>query len=63
MCTVGLHVGSLSNALPTTIPDMQFLKSALLFAAEHTNAPVLVPVLLSCGANIDVQEAEVILFA
>ena len=38
---------------------MQFLKSALLFAAEHENASTLVPLLLSCGANIDVQEKKV----
>ena len=38
---------------------MQFLKSALLFAAEHENASLLVPLLLSCGADIDVQETQV----
>ena len=38
---------------------MQFLKSALLFAAEHENASTLVSLLLSCRANIDVQEKKV----
>ena len=59
MCTVGLHVGSLSNAVPTTIPDMQFLKSALLFAAEHKKASLLVPLLLCYGADIDAEETQV----
>ena len=46
-----------------TISCMQVLKSALLFAAEHEEAPLLVPLLLSYGANIDAQEIQVMPFA
>ena len=42
---------------------MQVLKSALLFAAEHERAPLLVPLLLCHGANIDAQDQQVLLNA
>ena len=44
-----------------TMPCMQFLKSALLFAAEQKNASVLVPLLLFYGADIDAQETRAVL--
>ena len=57
------RAGYIANASSMTVPCMQFLKSALLFAAEHENASTLVPLLLFWGANINAQEIEVSLLA
>ena len=44
-----------------TAPGIQSFKTALLFAAEHENASVLVALLLFRGANINAQETQVAL--
>ena len=44
-----------------TAPGIQSFKTALLFAAEHENASVLVALLLFRGAHVDAQETQVAL--